>query len=314
MERLERQTRQTIQQSQGNDEEYFGVEREAKRLLNSLDKAKSSVESLLKNESIFKSHLDSQTVTITDLHLETRDLVQKEALKTRMEILEAMKFSGTISKEQEVSQEILSSNPSASSWGRWNSHSAIQEIILQSLRFPTMNDRYEAITEAHNKTFEWIFQTFDDLEQPWDDFASWLQEGNGIYWICGKAGSGKSTLMRYIKDNPQLKILLRQWAGDGEDLVIASFFFWISGVATQSSQVGLLRSLLFALLSTKPHYIEATFPDLWSSLRSSVSPVEYSRTYSWTLANVTSKYTHLLHFDFHPPKTCCLFSCAVTTI
>jgi hypothetical protein len=64
-------------------------------------------------------------------------------------------------------------------------------------------------------------------------------------------------------------------------------------VPDQSSQVGLLRSLLFVLLSSKRNLIETTLPDLWLSLRSSTSPVQYSQTYIWTLARVTSCFKRL---------------------
>lgn len=36
----------------------------------------------------------------------------------------------------------------------------------------------------------------------WNDFVAWLEEGDGLYWIAGKAGSGKSTLMKYIASHP----------------------------------------------------------------------------------------------------------------
>jgi hypothetical protein len=257
----------------------------------SLDQAvKSLLNALLNNRTIFTSQTNSQTITITDLHLETRALIRKEAEKTRTEFLNVLRISEAVSLEHDPSQDPASSGNVANSW---NEHSQIQDIILQSLRFPTMKDRYEAIREAHAKTFKWIFRKLDNIDQPWSDFSDWLQHGDGMYWISGKAGSGKSTLMRYIQDNSRLRILLQNWTAQDEDLVIATFFFWISGVSDQSSQVGLLRSLLFELLSSRPHLIEATLPDLWSSLRSSVSPVQYSQTYSWTLPRATSAFKTL---------------------
>jgi ABC-type lipoprotein export system ATPase subunit len=72
----------------------------------------------------------------------------------------------------------------------------IQNIILESLRFPTMRDRYEDIEDAHAETFKLIFQEAGYEDKPWDNFSRWLRSGDSIYWISGKAGSGKSTLMR----------------------------------------------------------------------------------------------------------------------
>jgi hypothetical protein len=81
------------------------------------------------------------------------------------------------------------------------------ERILVSPLYPTMTDRLEEVENAHAKTFQWIFRDRDSTsdEVPWDNFAKWLSRGTGVYWIKGKAGSGKSTLMRYIHANPQTK-------------------------------------------------------------------------------------------------------------
>jgi hypothetical protein len=42
---------------------------------------------------------------------------------------------------------------------------------------------------------------------------TWLAEGNGIFHISGKLGSGKSTLMKYLCDSDRTVNLLKQWAG-----------------------------------------------------------------------------------------------------
>jgi hypothetical protein len=56
--------------------------------------------------------------------------------------------------------------------------------VPESLRFPTITERYEAVAEAHQKTFEWIFQPMVDKEDPntvqWDDFVEWLREDKGF--------------------------------------------------------------------------------------------------------------------------------------
>ncbi|PMD45669.1 hypothetical protein L207DRAFT_452788 [Hyaloscypha variabilis F] len=303
LERLEFQTSQQIREITGRLErvecpltfpfqqwkEIDEQNRAAKSLLKSLEKANQMADSLKKVESPFTAQIHSHTVTITDLHLETRAIVEKEGSKTRMEIRNLLEASKFVSKDHEARCDVISSNPIETE-SSWNEHSKVEEMILQSLRFPTMEDRYEEIKEAHAKTFEWIFEKSNDTNRQWDDFSDWLQHGEGIYWISGKAGSGKSTLMRYIHDNPRLRTLLKQWTGENQDLISANFFFWIGGVSDQSSQVGLWRSLLFKLLCSKRHLIEATLPDLWSSLTASLLPIQYSQTYSWTLAKVTQGF------------------------
>ncbi|KAI7497556.1 hypothetical protein KC367_g5763 [Hortaea werneckii] len=123
-----------------------------------------------------------------------------------------------------------------------NQHSEIiQDAILQSLLFPQFGDRRKAITEAHAHTFEWIFGEGST------GFKNWLCEEDGIFWISGKAGSGKSTLMKFLARHPMTETLLKQWTGDNR-LVMANFYFWSTGHPLEKTKEGLLRSLLFQLL------------------------------------------------------------------
>ncbi|KAI3325623.1 hypothetical protein HD806DRAFT_490791 [Xylariaceae sp. AK1471] len=133
-----------------------------------------------------------------------------------------------------------------------------QQKILKSLRFPEIRIRHESIKAAHFKTFQWIF----DSQGP--GFVDWLEAGEGIYWIRGKAGSGKSTLMRFLVEHPETAKTLSKWASERK-LVIASHFFWYAGNAVQKSREGLFRTLLFQILRQIPDLIETLFPSRWSS-------------------------------------------------
>ncbi len=121
--------------------------------------------------------------------------------------------------------------------------------MLDCLSFGTMADREEEITEAHQNTFLWLLNP--DLKSPqkqtWVDFIEWLKSGRGTYWINGKAGSGKSTLMRLISKSKQTSAALREWSGSSH-LIVGNFFFWNSGTVEQRSQIGLLRTLLHDIL------------------------------------------------------------------
>jgi hypothetical protein len=77
----------------------------------------------------------------------------------------------------------------------------------------------------------------------------------------GKAGSGKSTLMKYVHADKRTREALRTWAGERK-LVTASFFFWNIGSALQKSHKGLLRSLLFDVLEQQPYLIPSALPGL----------------------------------------------------
>jgi hypothetical protein len=96
----------------------------------------------------------------------------------------------------------------------------------------------------------------------WDDLGSWLQDTRSIYWISGKAGSGKSTLMKYLLSQSRMFELLSKWACDSS-IVLASFFFYALGRPEQKSQSGLLRSLLYQLLNQDRNSIEIILPNMW---------------------------------------------------
>ncbi len=139
---------------------------------------------------------------------------------------------------------------------------SVGKEIIEDLHFETQTERYEAVHNAHAKTFGWIFQKKSG-ETLYDCFVTWLESGEDLYWINGKAGSGKSTLMRYICDNPRTRKHLLAWSGD-EKLVTADFYFWNIGNRLQKSQLGLLRSLIYQVLEQVPELISALFPRQWA--------------------------------------------------
>jgi hypothetical protein len=81
----------------------------------------------------------------------------------------------------------------------------------------------------------------------------------------GKAGSGKSTLMRFVANHIETQRHLKHWAGNA-DLQVSSFFFWNSGTGLQHSRPGLLRSLLFEALKNRPDLTRKVFKAEWKEL------------------------------------------------
>jgi len=107
-----------------------------------------------------------------------------------------------------------------------------------------MNARRSTITTSHEKTFRWIFD--DSIRRPWDSFINWLKScDKNFYWISGKAGSGKSTLMKFIIENDGTKRVLLE---RNPNTTILAFFFWNSGTKLQRSISGMLCSLLYQIL------------------------------------------------------------------
>ncbi|KAH7245402.1 prion-inhibition and propagation-domain-containing protein, partial [Fusarium tricinctum] len=136
-----------------------------------------------------------------------------------------------------------------------------QNRILQRLWFRWIDDRRKSVMDAHFKTLRWALNPPEGAMK-WDDLCVWLQQGSGIFWLAGKPGSGKSTLMKYLYTHPRTKQLLGTWAKDFE-LIFADFFFYHLGMEEQKSQEGLLRGILFQVLDTDPLLIETVLPNMW---------------------------------------------------
>ena len=112
--------------------------------------------------------------------------------------------------------------------------------LHDKLYIPELGFREAQIDTPFQDTLTWIF----DLPI----FSNWLQEGRELFWIHGKPGSGKSTLMKYITRSKETWELLHNWRS-GTMEVKASFFFHHRGSAVQKSLEGVLRSLVTQILA-----------------------------------------------------------------
>ena len=159
-----------------------------------------------------------------------------------------------------------------------------------------MQDRREWIPKAHAKTFSWALKSQSESPARWSDLKSWLRQDNGIYWVTGKAGSGKSTFMKYINPDKRTRQYLEEWAYPSP-LVIASFYFWNPGTSMQKSFLGLLQCLLFGVLSQRPDLIPTVFPVRWD-------PYTYMNTsYDRTVLELSNNFKFLSEAEFDT-KSC----------
>ena len=125
---------------------------------------------------------------------------------------------------------------------------ASEERVLKSLEFVEWKRRFSEVHKAHHQTFNWMLEDSKDSSIQHPHFKRWLQCQNGIYWIGGKPGSGKSTLMKFLTENQAVNEHLQDWAGPSAKLIMVSWFFWAAGSPMQRSKEGLFQSLLFQVL------------------------------------------------------------------
>ncbi|KLU87235.1 hypothetical protein MAPG_06236 [Magnaporthiopsis poae ATCC 64411] len=173
---------------------------------------------------------------------------------------------------------------------QWRNHSTIS-TILRSLHFEQLRERQSEIPQAHKNTFQWMFD-----DQGGAEFRNWLGGASqGLFWITGKAGSGKSTLMKFLLERPQTKELLAQWTTPSgqQPLLLVSHFFWSQGGRLQRTQEGLLRTILFQILLAHPELVKTVCPERFSS---------YQALDSWTVNQLQDLFERLASIEKLPAR------------
>jgi hypothetical protein len=176
--------------------------------------------------------------------------------------------------------------------------------LRQSLAFKEMNSREETIHKAHEDTFDWVLEYAhaDAADpEPGDEtdnafFCRWLHGNDKLFWICGKAGSGKSTLMRKICRDDRLSDYLKQWAPEGI-VTRATMFFTTEGTELQRSQEGLLRSLLHQALKKPTIAVQVLTPHLNKT-------ADDKGKFQWTLAELCTAFDDLLELASATQRFC----------
>ena len=146
---------------------------------------------------------------------------------------------------------------------------ASDHMLLRSLHFNAIKTRETQIISAHAEILRWLLDSSSRSK-----LAVWLKTQNGIYWINGKAGSGKSTLMKYLAAHSQITELLKTWAGT-QKIVTASVYFWHAGTVLQKSHEGLFRSLLFEILRKNSDLIQVVCASKLSAFRRFEQEIEF---------------------------------------
>lgn len=183
-------------------------------------------------------------------------------------------------------------------------HVEKEQRFLSTLQFDARPLRHEAIPYAHEQTFRWLLETDEgkcdsptSVEAP--NLAQCLESGSGIFWVTGKPGSGKSTLMKFIAGASRTYELVSRWASP---TIIAAHFFWNSGSPMQKSQEGLLRSLLYEIFRQRPSLIPIVCEERW---REFDGPNPSSRI--WSVRNLNEALRKITEKDMDGMVNFCLF-------
>ena len=134
-------------------------------------------------------------------------------------------------------------------------------------------------------------------------FLEWLALGRGVYHISGKAGAGKSTLMKFLFQHSRTRSKLSEWALQ-KKLVLVDCFFWSSGDHLQRSLEGLYRSILFEVLKQCPELIPEVFPDQWA--RSSTH-CDTGERRSFRLSEIKAAFNLLIQKPNYTSHRFCFF-------
>ncbi|KAH7240047.1 uncharacterized protein BKA55DRAFT_596672 [Fusarium redolens] len=201
------------------------------------------------------------------------------------------------------------------------------ETFLQSLKAPRMNQRYNDVMDSRDASFNQVFASYedmrdmyygysdddddpegDDLEddadledcdnsdcishmnaihRSWTSFNSWLQSDDQLFYIQGKPGSGKSTLVKFILDQNQTHDLAKRWSADA---TILSYFFWKIGSEEQNSIKGLWCSLLYQRLQGQQHLILSTLQH-FSHLSL------HSEYHDWSIKDLQAVWVYVANLD-----------------
>ncbi|KAF7527322.1 hypothetical protein G7054_g10526 [Neopestalotiopsis clavispora] len=131
--------------------------------------------------------------------------------------------------------------------------------LKTSLKFPGLNQRYNKLRPAHSKSFQWLLgdhsiktheSSHDEPKylkalraETFGDFQNWLRNepDSKLYWVSGKPGAGKSTLMKYLFNQIEKTNVI-----DSPYLVL-HHFFWL-GTTNERSKHNDMEGMFMTIL------------------------------------------------------------------
>lgn len=168
------------------------------------------------------------------------------------------------------------------------------EGISKGLYFESISGREAAVSKTFESTYNWIFQ-----RQPrsikgrslWDSLPIWLESDSYTpYWITGKPGSGKSTIMKFIAQHHSLALQLSPWA-QNMPVLVTSYYAWNAGYSMQKTWEGLKKTVLFQALDQNPALIPKLAPRRWALVKIFHDPYDFP---PWQSREIDESFSALL--------------------
>lgn len=222
----------------------------------------------LRDSMQFQEHLSHPEVSRLTLHGSDSE-----------DVVTAHQTSFRVPKESKLSQQL----PDAT------------QQILDSLQYVGLEDRERQVQEAQMGTYGWILYPYEQKPNTFTDWLSSSTDIRRIFWIHGKPGSGKSTMMRYIKEHIAPDHLW-PWK-DGKIVLNAQYFFWNPGSEMQKSIVGLLRAILYQLLSQVRLHWPGMIPEIVGRRAWQVASTASSTVLNWTQMDLQDTLYSLLRLS-----------------
>ncbi|OKL64272.1 hypothetical protein UA08_00936 [Talaromyces atroroseus] len=202
--------------------------------------------------------------------------------------------------------------------------------VLESLSHRVAGARRAEILEEYQSTLQWLFDPNEVA------FADWLDQGgkypDRIFWVQGKPGSGKSTLMKMALEDERTVELLRKGSlrdnsesstksmesrnssssnssngmhritGVAPVWVKAGFFFHSRGIDMQKSLIGMMQDLLFQVLEKFNSLVDLIYP-----IYVELTLKQQTKRPSWTLTTLTQAWTAIIKQEKIPNLRLILF-------
>nr|RBQ87327.1 hypothetical protein FVER53263_00165 [Fusarium verticillioides] len=256
-----------------------------KTKLNQLNESLKKCKELMETELLLKicdqgtAIVQQQSHGFRSLEVDVQNLIIKIAEGyTRVEQLVSIEAQAT---RDAVNTHVTSEFKAL---GIKNISESQRQRLLKSLKPEEIRERYNAVLPSSEACFERVFASYervcrndpgykffkgyekvfddgsknvlseeesggsdevDEIDHIWECFSTWLQSDDKLFWIRGKPGSGKSTLIKFVINNNNTKRLLGSWHPNTR---VLSHFFWKIGSEPQNSIRGLLCSLLYDVL------------------------------------------------------------------